>query len=100
MFRAADIHSLTSFLRDHKATLERLEKSGRPEVLTVNGKAKVVIQDADAYQRMMELADLAQSAMILKERLAAVDRGEPGIPVDEAFEMLRKRNAARKKRSA
>ena len=50
MVQLTDIHSLTGFLRDHKAHLERLAATGRPEVLTVNGKARVVVQDAASYQ--------------------------------------------------
>jgi PHD/YefM family antitoxin component YafN of YafNO toxin-antitoxin module len=100
MFRATDINSLTSFLRDHKATLERLEATKRPEVLTVNGRARFVIQDAEAYQEMLELADLARSAMVVKEQLASVRRGEKGIPADEVFESIRKRIGTHKKRSA
>ena len=37
MIDISDIHPLTGFLRDHKAHLERLRATGRPEVLTVNG---------------------------------------------------------------
>lgn len=32
----------------------RLRRSGRPEVLTINGKAELVVQDAAAYQRLLE----------------------------------------------
>ena len=44
------IHSLTDFLRNHKAHVARLKKTQAPEVLTVNGKAAVIVQDAASYQ--------------------------------------------------
>jgi PHD/YefM family antitoxin component YafN of YafNO toxin-antitoxin module len=57
MIRPEDIRSLTSFSRNIKAHLKRLKRTGRPELLTVNGKAEVVIQNAAAYQRLIELLE-------------------------------------------
>lgn len=54
MIRPEDIGSLTDFARNTKAHLRRLKRSGRAELLTVNGKAEVVIQNATAYQRLIE----------------------------------------------
>ena len=55
--RPEDIGPLTDFLRNHRPALEGLRETGRPEVLTVHGKAAVVVQDAEAYQRLLELAE-------------------------------------------
>ena len=52
--RIQDIASLTDFHRNSSAHCKRLKASGRPEVLTVNGKAVLVVQDAAAYQRLLE----------------------------------------------
>jgi PHD/YefM family antitoxin component YafN of YafNO toxin-antitoxin module len=54
VIRPEDIGSLTDFSRNTKAHLKRLKKTGRPELLTVNGKAEVVVQNASAYQRLIE----------------------------------------------
>ncbi|HMD09032.1 MAG TPA: type II toxin-antitoxin system Phd/YefM family antitoxin [Candidatus Acidoferrum sp.] len=51
--RPEDIGSLTDFNRNTKAHLKRLRRTGRPELLTVNGKAEVVVQSASAYQRLL-----------------------------------------------
>ena len=48
------IESLTAFKRDSASMLKRLHRSGEPVVLTVNGKAEVVVQDAAAYQRLAD----------------------------------------------
>jgi prevent-host-death family protein len=53
MVRPQDIGSLTDFARNTKAHLKRLRRTGRPELLTVNGKAEVVVQSASAYQRLL-----------------------------------------------
>jgi PHD/YefM family antitoxin component YafN of YafNO toxin-antitoxin module len=54
MIRSEDIGSLTDFARNTKAHLRRLKRTGRAELLTVNGKAEVVIQNASAYQQLLE----------------------------------------------
>lgn len=57
MIRPEDIGSLTDFARNTKAHLRRLKRTGRPELLTVNGKAEVVVQTATAYQHLIELLE-------------------------------------------
>jgi PHD/YefM family antitoxin component YafN of YafNO toxin-antitoxin module len=54
MIRSEDITSLTDFAKNTKAHIERLKRTGRPELLTVNGKAEVVVQSATAYQLLIE----------------------------------------------
>ena len=54
MIKPEDIGSLTDFARNTKAHLRRLKRTGRAELLTVNGKAEVVIQNASAYQQLLE----------------------------------------------
>jgi len=54
MISVQDIHSLTDFQRHTKAHLKRLKASGRPAVLTVNGKAELIVQDASAYEEMLD----------------------------------------------
>ena len=50
------IDSLTNFKRQTAQFLDRLHATGEPLVLTVNGKAQVVVQDAAAYQKVVEAA--------------------------------------------
>ena len=51
-----DIQALTTFRNNSAAFLRRLRKTKRPVVLTVNGKAAAVVQDAAAYQRLLDIA--------------------------------------------
>ncbi len=71
-----DTHSLTDFQRNTKAHLERLKLTGRPELLTVNGKAEAVVLAPDAYHRLSELAHEAELIHGLREALAQADRGD------------------------
>ena len=54
MIALEDIRSLTDFQRNTKSHLKRLKSTGRPEVLTVNGKAELIVQNAAAYEDMIE----------------------------------------------
>lgn len=54
MFALKDIRSLTDFQRNTKAHLKRLKATGRPEVLTVNGRAELIVQDAAAFEDMLD----------------------------------------------
>ncbi len=54
MISVHDIRSLTDFQRHTKAHLKRLKASGRPTVLTVNGKAELIVQDAAAFEEMLD----------------------------------------------
>jgi prevent-host-death family protein len=43
-----DIQALTTFRNHSAALLQQLKKTKRPLILTVNGKAAAVVQDAEA----------------------------------------------------
>jgi prevent-host-death family protein len=51
---ANDNRSLSAFKRNTSELLDRLKKTGNPLVLTINGKAEVVVQDAEPYQELLE----------------------------------------------
>lgn len=54
MIALEDIRSLTDFQRNTKSHLKRLKATGRPEVLTVNGRAELIVQDAAAYEETLD----------------------------------------------
>jgi hypothetical protein len=89
--RADEIRPLTDFLRNHREAIERLRTSGRPEVLTVHGKAAVVVQDAKAYRHVLELAEQMDTILSVREGLDAIERGE-GISLDEFMRRLREKH--------
>jgi len=85
-----DIDTLTRFKRETPKFLGRLRKTGGPIVLTVNGRAEIVIQDADAYQEMMRRARRAlheAEVAAIKEGLTDADAGR-GRPATEVFRDL------------
>ena len=79
-----DIDSLTHFKRNSSEVIEQLKSTGQPMVLTVNGKAEVVVQDAASYQAMLDLLDRTEAIAGIKRGLDSVEKGE-GIPAEKAF---------------
>ena len=74
-----DIHSLSTFKRDTAKLVRQLKKTGQPVVLTVNGKAELVVQDAESYQRLLEAKDRMEAIEGIKRGLESMKRnaGKP-----------------------
>ena len=83
MLDVTNIHPLTEFARNTREHIERLQKSGKAEVLTVNGKAAVVIQDAEAYQQLLKQLDYAESVRSIQRALDALNNGDEGHDAKE-----------------
>lgn len=79
-----DIQPLTTFRRRSSEFLKQIKKSKRPVVLTVNGKAAAVIQDAEAYQRLLDIAARADAREGIRQGLEDARKGK-GRPVEEFF---------------
>lgn len=71
-----DIQSLTTFRRSSGEFIKHLKKSKRPMVLTVNGKAAAVVQDAEAYQRLLDIAARADAEEGVRQGLDDAKRGK------------------------
>lgn len=79
-----DIQSLTAFRRSSGDLMKHLKKSKRPMVLTVNGKAAAVVQDAEAYQRLLDIAARADAGEGIRQGLEDAKRGRVR-PAREVF---------------
>ena len=97
MIRLKDIESLTAFKRNTTEYVKRVKKSRNPLVLTVNGKAEVVVQDAASYQEMLELLHRAETIEAVREGLESVRRGKT-MSLDRFDKEMRKKIRAPKKR--
>jgi len=70
-----DIQSLTTFRRRSGDFLRQLKKSKRPVVLTVKGKAAAIVQDAEAYQRLLDIAARADAREGIRQGLEDARKG-------------------------
>ncbi len=91
MIDLESICSLSDFQRNTKKHLHRLKETGKAEVLTVNGQAELVVQSASAYQKLLELAELAESVGVLRKRIRDADAGVRGVAAAEVVAAVKRR---------
>src|ERR1700675_28265 len=84
-----DIQAMTTFRRNPGEFMKRLKKTKRPLILTVNGKAEAVVQDAEAYQRLLDIAAQADAVEGIRQGLEDVKKGRMR-PAREVLEMFRR----------
>lgn len=88
MIRATDIHSLTDFTRNARAYIQQIKDSKSPMVLTVNGDAQVIVQDAESFQKMVDELEHRRFIAAVREGEAALRNGQVQ-DIDQAFSHIR-----------
>ena len=91
MIDLREIRSVTEFQRNIKDYVGRLKERKAPLVLTVNGRAELVVQDAESYQLMLDRLERAETVAAIRRGMEQTGRGE-GIPLKEAEKRLRKKH--------
>ncbi|HUY12923.1 MAG TPA: type II toxin-antitoxin system Phd/YefM family antitoxin [Terriglobia bacterium] len=86
-----DIQSLTTFRRQSGDFMRQLKKSKRPVVLTVKGKAAAIVQDAEAYQRLLDIAARADTEEGVRQGLDDVAHGRTR-PARDVFDEIRRKH--------
>jgi prevent-host-death family protein len=106
MINLENIHSLTEFKRNASNYVERIRDTKAPIVLTVNGEAAVIVQDAKSFQNLLnQLQQLEEELRLLKlEALRAeirkgVESGE-ATPLDIEDTIRRGKARATARRNA
>ena len=64
-----DIQSLSTFKRNTNELINQMKETGNPMVLTVNGKAELVVQDAAAYQKLLDTLEKLETLIGIKKGL-------------------------------
>ena len=85
---ANDIRSLSDFKRKTSELLNRLKQTGHPLVLTINGRAELVVQDAEAYQQLLERVETVEA---LQRGFADVKAGRTK-PARDVLRRLRRKH--------
>ena len=91
----SDIQSLTTFRRSSSEFLKQLKKTKRPVVLTVNGKAAAVVQDAEAYQRLLNIVARMDDMAAIRQGLDDVAHGRTR-PAKAVFDEMRREHDIRR----
>lgn len=93
-----DIHSLSDFKRKTAKFMTQMKKTGHPVVLTINGKAEMVVQDAASYQRLLDLAEQAEMKEFLRKSLDDVEAGHTEPAIEVLDELARKHKLIAKRK--
>lgn len=87
---------IKDFLRDPQRYIERLKTTGQPVVLTVNGEDRLIVQDIDVYQALLERLqilqrelEVARSACTLQERMDKFAQDGVELDAQDGLEALR-----------
>ncbi len=70
-----DIQSLSTFKRNTNELLEQMKQTGEPIILTVNGKAELVVQDATSYQKLLEQIEKLEIIAGVRKGLKDIEAG-------------------------
>jgi prevent-host-death family protein len=91
MIDLREVRSVTEFQRNLKGYVGRLKKRKAPLVLTVNGRAELVVQDARSYQAILDRLEEAETMATVRRGMEQIKRGQ-GIPWPEAKKKLLKKH--------
>jgi hypothetical protein len=75
--------------------MARMKKSGHPVVLTINGRASLVVQDTASYQRLIEMALQAEMMEFLREAKEDADAGRT-VPAKQFLKSLGKKDKGKR----
>ena len=82
-----DARSPTVAKRSATELVRRAMESGRPVVLTIDGEAELVVEDAGSYRKLFDLVDRLEAIEGIRRGLEEADAGE-GRPAEEVLEEL------------
>lgn len=90
MIQPTNVNPLTAFKRRTPEFVKRLKKTGLPEVLTIEGRGELVVQDAAAYQKLLDIVDRAEAVLGIRRGLEDMKEGRT-MTLDEFGSRLRAR---------
>lgn len=71
-----DIQSLSTFKRNTNELITQMKESGNPLILTVNGKAELVVQDAVSYQKLLDTIEHLETIIGIKKGLEDIAKDD------------------------
>ncbi|MBI1788998.1 MAG: type II toxin-antitoxin system Phd/YefM family antitoxin [Acidobacteria bacterium] len=86
-----EVRSVTEFQRNLKDYVGRLKQKKTPLVLTVNGRAELVVQNAESYQALLDRLERAETLAAIRQGMEEFKRGE-AFPLENAAEKLRRKH--------
>src|SRR5665213_3489406 len=96
MISTEHTQSLSDFRQKAAETLDRLNRTGEAEILTVNGEARAVLLSPAAFDELTREAQLTRDVAVIRKAMKQIDDGH-GMEVDDVFSSIRAELNARKK---
>ncbi|MCE5264283.1 MAG: type II toxin-antitoxin system Phd/YefM family antitoxin [Deltaproteobacteria bacterium] len=84
-----DIRSVTDLKRSTREILDHLHATGRPVILTVNGRADSVLLDVRVYEKHLQAANLAK-LIVTAEKDVEKGRTRPARAFLKEFKRAKK----------
>jgi PHD/YefM family antitoxin component YafN of YafNO toxin-antitoxin module len=82
MLRFANIHSLSDFRQKSKDFIDKMKSSGSPLILTVNGRAELVVCESTTFQDLLDqVADLEEEVAQLKAKIASLEESPASVNI-------------------
>lgn len=66
---------LTDFKRKSSEVRKELKASGMPAVLTIDGHPELIVQDAEAYERLLDRLDKAEAMEAIRQGMDDIAAG-------------------------
>ena len=85
-----DIQSLSNFKHNTSSAITQMKQTGEPIVLTVNGQAEVIVQDAKSYQQLLEKIEKLEVIAGIKKGLADIE-SEQTRPTTEFIDEIQQK---------
>ena len=87
-----DMQTVSQFKRNAAKLVKQIQQTKQPLVLTVNGKAAVVLQDVESYQVLAAQREYYLTVAAINEALTEFDDRKNWPTREEVFTNLRKKN--------
>lgn len=86
----SDIQPLSHFKRHTPEVVKQLKKTGRPMVLTIDGKAELVVMDSKAYNEYLRFKEREEMLAFLEKSEDDIHHGRV-YPAREALTKIAKK---------
>jgi PHD/YefM family antitoxin component YafN of YafNO toxin-antitoxin module len=97
MLATKNTQSLTDFRQTAAETLDRLNRTGEAEILTVNGEARAVLLSPAVYDELAREAQLTRDVAVMRRAMQQVEAGE-STEATPFFQSLREKLLTMKSR--
>ncbi len=91
MIDVMDIRSVTEFQRNMKEYVSQLKTQKYPMVLTVNGRAALVVQNAASYQEILDRSERAEAVAAIRRGMEQARSGD-GVSLEDSERRLREKH--------